>query len=59
MYVLFVFRPKDGVHPPAAGLVPQLPAGGAEVNVSAGGLGQDIPASLRHRDTGHYVQDQY
>ncbi|GLD52871.1 dehydrogenase/reductase SDR family member 12-like isoform X2 [Lates japonicus] len=45
--------PQDGVHPPAAGLDPQLPPGGAEVNVSAGGLGQDIPATLRQQETGN------
>lgn len=47
---VFVHRPKDGVHPPAASLDPQLPPGGAEVNVSAGGLGQDVSATLRQQE---------
>lgn len=44
---LFARRPEGRVHSPAAGLDPQLPAGGAEVSVSAGGLGQDVPAALK------------
>lgn len=42
-----VGRPEGCVHPPAAGLDPQLAPGGAEVVVPAGGLGQDVPAALR------------
>lgn len=47
---VFVHRPKDGVHPSAAGLDPQLSTGGAEVIVSAGGLGQDVSATLRQQE---------
>lgn len=47
---VFLHRPKDGVHPPATGLDPQLCPGGAEVNVSAGGLGQDVSATLRRQE---------
>ena len=50
MFVL-VYRPEDGVHPPAAGLDPQLPSGGAEVHVAAGGLGQDVSATLSQQET--------
>lgn len=49
MTPVFVHRPEDGVHPPAAGLDPQLSPGGAEVIVSAGRLGQDVSATLRHQ----------
>lgn len=42
-----VGRPEGCVHPPAAGLDPQLAPGGAEVVVPAGGLGQDVSAALR------------
>lgn len=47
---VFVHRPEDGVHPPAAGLDPQLSPGGAEVIVSAGRLGQDVSATLRQQE---------
>jgi len=46
-FILVIRRPKAGVRPPAAGLDPQLGAGGAEADVAAGGPGQDLPAKLR------------
>lgn len=45
--LLLLLRPKGGVHPPAAGVDPQLPSGGAEVHVAVGGVGQEVSVALK------------
>lgn len=56
VHVSFVYvcvsRPKGGAHPPAAGLDPQLPSGGAEAHVAAWGPGQDVSAPLSQHHPG-------
>lgn len=42
-----VLRPEEGARPPAPGMDPQLPTGGARANDPAGRPGQVTPASLR------------